>query len=257
MLAEPAVMSHNNWLAIASKEETPNGYFRSKLYVASCVNNPLIAAASPLLSFLERLNISSQLPPIEGIRENIAHELNAFHSRLSIINYAGEFIKMANYLLSATIDELLGKNYLRLYGHPVNFKAFTPPSNDNIGPEYRFFEIIEYIKQSAMQCLDLIELAYHCLITGFEGEHHQRSNGRQVLDHLIEELYQLIQQHRVNKPIYLFSEQEPNSVDEKKYKSLIINSLSAILLVLTGYFGSYSVLDHFATKLLFSPILST
>ena len=55
-----------------------------------------------------------------------------------------------------------------------------------------FFGIVTYIKQRPNQYLDLLELAYYCLITGFEGEQHGKADGRQTLDNLIEELYQLI-----------------------------------------------------------------
>ena len=62
--------------------QAPAGYFRSKLFSSNAASNPLVAAASPVLSLLERLCISQTLPSIESMRENIEHELFAFHSRL-------------------------------------------------------------------------------------------------------------------------------------------------------------------------------
>ena len=72
----------------------------------------LLAAHPVLWSRCE--NAHRTLPPIHLLRENIEHELHAFHSRMSCQNYASELITIPHYLLSATIDELLGKNYLRL-----------------------------------------------------------------------------------------------------------------------------------------------
>jgi hypothetical protein len=58
--------------------QTPAGYFRSKLFSSNAASNPLVAAASPILSLLERLCISQTLRAIETMRENLEHELFAF-----------------------------------------------------------------------------------------------------------------------------------------------------------------------------------
>ena len=153
-------------------------------------------------------------------------------------------------MLSATVDELLGKNYLRLYNQPAEFKAFTPPSQDGSEPQSRFFEIVNFIKQRTNQYLDMLELAYYCLITGFEGEQHLRTDGRQTLDNLIEELYQLIQQHRVNKPSRLFKAQEHVAREPKNYKPLIFAELVAVGVLAAGFIVSHTLLEHKAKTLL-------
>ncbi|KTD18380.1 type IVB secretion system protein IcmH/DotU [Legionella jordanis] len=243
MTAERFSASIVNRLSLSGPQQMPQGYFRSKLFIAPSTTNPLVAAAGPLLSLLERLYLTPSLPPINSIRENIEHELRAFHSRLDSKTYGEELDALAHYLLCATIDELLGKNYLRLYGKIAEFQAFTPSSQDEIGPEKRFFDIIQYIKERPNQYLDLIELAYYCLITGFEGEQHGRADGRQVLDNLIEELYELIKQHRVNKSHQLFRPFKTVDAFPKNYKPLIAGSLLALAILAGGYFISYFLLE--------------
>lgn len=250
MLAEPYTASVVNQFAIPEASLVPHGYFRSKLFVSTTTTNPLLAAASPLLSLMERLSLSPTLPAIGNIRDNIEHEFFAFHSRLTSQKYAHEFIVIANYLLSATVDELLGKNYLRLYKQPAEFKAFTPPSHDGSEPQSRFFEIVNFIKQRTNQYLDILELAYYCLITGFEGEQHLRTDGRQTLDNLIEELYQLIQQNRVDKPSRLFKAQEPVAREPQNYRPLIFATLIAIGVLAAGFIVSHALLEHKAQTLL-------
>jgi type VI secretion system protein ImpK len=226
------------------------GYYRSKLFINSSTTNPLVAAAGPLLSLLERLSVSPTLPPIHAIRDNIEHELNAFQSRLAGLEYAEEFSVIASYLLSATIDELLGKNYLRLHGKPAEFKAFTPLSHNEVGPERRFFDIIYHIKERTNQYLDLLELGYYCLIAGFEGEQHLKSDGRQALDNLIEELYQLIQHNRANKPHRLFREKTNTLPEVTHHKPIFIAALSTLATLVAIYFASHSLLEHKAKKVL-------
>ena len=258
MPAESYSASLVSRLAVPGNHRIPQGYYRSKLFINSSTTNPLVAAAGPLLSLLERLGISPTLPPINSIRDNIEHELHAFHSKLTGQNYADEFVVIACYLLSATIDELLGKNYLRLNGQPAEFKAFTPSSHDDIGPQRRFFDIIKHIKERANQYLDMLELAYFCLIAGFEGEQHLRTDGRQVLDNLTEELYQLIQQNRANKPHRLFKDKINRIPDPTNHKPVIISAVLIFSMLVSVYFASHLLLEHKAkTVLLGNTILAT
>jgi type IV/VI secretion system ImpK/VasF family protein len=250
MSAESYSASLVSRFAVPGKPQFPQGYFRSKLYTNSSTTNPLVAAAGPLFSLLERLCVSPTLPPINNIRSNIEHELNAFHSSLASKNYADDFVVIACYLLSATIDELLGKNYLRLYKTPSEFKAFTPSSFDGIGPQKRFFEIINYIKEQTSQYLDLLELSYYCLIAGFEGEKHLLADGRQTLDNLIEELFQLIQKNRSNKTYRLFKDQNNKQPQAVSYKRIITSTIITLISVTFIYLASQMLLEDKAKSIL-------
>ncbi|PJD90577.1 MAG: type IV secretion protein DotU [Legionella sp.] len=230
--------------------QTPTGYFRSKLFSSNAASNPLVAAASPLLSLLERLCVSQTLPVIEHIRDNIEHELFAFHSRLMHQHYAEDIIALGHYLLSATIDELLGKNYVRIYGQHSEFKSFTPTSANGVGPETHFFIIVTHLKERGHQYLDLLELAYYCLIAGFEGEHHVRTDGRQILENLMEDIHKIIQQHRVHKPQLLFKESSKKTEAPQNHKSLVIIMTLSMSLLIAIYMGSQQLLNHQAKTLL-------
>ncbi|MBA2709323.1 MAG: DotU family type IV/VI secretion system protein [Tatlockia sp.] len=256
MAAEQLSVSFVSRLSLPGAHKMPQGYFRSKLFIAPFTTNPIVAASGPLISLLERLCIAPSLPSISLIRENIEHELHAFHSRLNAKASSEEIDAIAYYLLCATIDELIGKNYLRLYGTAAEFQAFTPLSHDEKGPQERFFEIVNYIKQNPNQYLDLLELAYYCLITGFEGEQHGRADGRQVLDNLIEELFQLIKQHRVHKNYRLFHEQKAAEHFPEDRKPLITFSLIAGAVLIASFFASYIYLEKQAQSVQFGHTLT-
>lgn len=250
MTAEHYSATFVSRLSLSDTLKIPQGYYRSKLFIAPLTTNPWVAAAGPLLSLLERLYLTPSLPPINSIRENIEHELRAFHSRLA--NEKNEELDaIAHYLLCATIDELIGKNYLRLYGKIAEFQAFTPFPYDEKGPQRRFFDIISHIKQRPNQYLDLLELAYYCLIAGFEGEQHGRADGRQVLDNLIEELYQLIQQYRVNKQHHLFHKQKDIDDFPKNRKPWIAVTIISLTVLATSYFTSHLFLEKQAKTVQF------
>jgi type VI secretion system protein ImpK len=237
-------------LPFANTQHLTEGYYRSKLFTEIAGGNPLISAASPVFSLLERLGLSTTLPPIENIRQNIEHELRAFQSKLIRKNYAEELSLIAYYMLCATIDEIIGKNYLRVYGSPVEFVAFTPLSSDNQGPQHLFFNIVNHLKEKTNQYLDLIELAYYCLITGFEGEKRSMTNGRQILENLIEELHQLINQYRVHPPTHPLKERVQPIPKRTYNKPLIIASSIILGSVLAIGYLSHFLLEHKANRIL-------
>lgn len=229
----------------------PHGHFRSKLFIVPFSTNSLVAAAGPLLSVLERLCLSQSLPPVETIRNNIEHELLALHSKLNASKYSEHVVGIAHYLMSATIDEILGKSYMRIYNMTSEFKAFVPLTRDNAEPQVRFFEILDYVKERPNQYLDLIELAYFLLIAGFEGQYHLKAEGRQILDNQIEDLYQLIQHYRFNKPHRLVNENPMPKVIKKNYKTAIITLVTAATLVTLTFFISHLLLENKAKIVLF------
>ena len=253
MSAERSCALLLNELEIPTSLPVPQGYYRSKLFAALPATNPILAAASPLFSLLERFSATQTLPHIDAIKENIDHEWKSYRSRLASLKYTEEFVVVAEYLMSATIDELIGKTYLRMDGKAAEFISFTPSSLSDAGPEKHFFDIVTIIKDRAYQYLDLIELAYYCLICGFEGEHHLRADGRNTLDNLIHELYELIQQHRVHKPIRLFKEPQPIiQTHQDKYHPILWKSMVFGMGALIAlYFISQGVLDYQA-KILYT-----
>lgn len=244
-------------LALQNDIKENQGYFRSKLFISPLTNNSLVSAASPLFSLLERLCASPSLPAITDISENIEHELCAFQSRLGDKAHTDEVFILARFLLCATIDELLGKNYLRVYGVVTEFKAFTPLSQDKVEPQKRFFDIIKVIRERPHQYLDLIELAYYCLIAGFEGQQHGKPDGRLMLDNLIEELFQLIQKYRVNKVYKFFTAQEEIQTLTKSYRSVILGGLIGVGVLLFSLCLSHLIIKHKTNNIKISSLLTT
>ena len=234
-------MNAENLSAIFIKQEhliqqfpVERGYFRSKLIVTDAFSNPIIAAASPLISILERIQIATKLPDLDTLHHDITHEFKAFYSRFHMHHYSEEFHFLANYLLCATTDEILGKSYLRMEGEEKFFKAFTPVSHNNIGPEQYFFDITNYIMTLPEQFLDIIELSYFCLMIGFEGKYHLQTDGRNTLDNLIENLFQTIQKLRTNKKHKLFknyvlkNQLQKTKISTKKITLIILASIISI-----------------------------
>jgi type VI secretion system protein ImpK len=232
-----------NALSILNKKIVmPDGHFRSKFFVATNSLNSYVAAAGPIFSILERLNTATCIESFDKIYETISHEIKAFLSNMHAKEPQPEHDTIAYFLICATTDEILGKCSIKFkVGNKKSFRAFTPIGKNNISPQETFFEIISYIKQSPENFLNLLELAYFCLILGYEGIYHNDLNARQHLDSLIEELYQLIKTHRIHEPINFFREYQPKMYNHKhKYRYFIKFTLLAIFIAIGVY-----LCDHF------------
>lgn len=250
MPSESMAISIVQHLSLISASPPTKGYYRSKLFVAPLSTTPLIAAAGPLFSILERLSVCTSLPVLSLVCENIRHELQAFHSRLSGKHYTPEVEALAHYILTATIDELLQKSYLRIYDEIPEYEPFNPQAHGAVLPTQGFFDIVLFIKDQPLQYLDMIELAYFCLMLGFEGEQAKKPQGRYIVEHLMEDLFQILKQHKVLKSYHLFKESKRMEIRTKAHKSWVIWGIAGGLL-LGSITASYNLLENKARTVQF------
>lgn len=188
--------------------QTNTTHYRSKLYTSKTGVNPLVAAAHPLFSILERINLSEDPPELNLLQANLAHELQAFMANATSTEHVKEIIFVARYLLCATIDEIIEKAYYKKK-EPVVFQKLTalqevPGSTELAAPDVYFFQILDNALNKPDFYLDLIELIYFCLITGFEGKYRNDPNGKQSLENLQDKLYQVIQEQKPSTVEKLF-----------------------------------------------------
>lgn len=222
-------------------EEVPDApanrtHYRSKLYTSKMGVNPLVAAAHPIFSILERINLSEKVPELSSLQENLWHELQAFMAKAHSSERTEEMILAARYLLCATIDEVIDKAYhenepirdIRIINmessqdsNPSSHFIDTTDSSHHsfseinqsfsklenaIAPDVHVFQILDKAMIKPNFYLDIIELAYFCIITGFEGKYRNDPNGKQSLENLLDKLYQIIQEHKPALPEKLFTE---------------------------------------------------
>ncbi|WP_367606350.1 type IVB secretion system protein IcmH/DotU [Legionella sp. W05-934-2] len=246
---------YQNTQQTSENTQIPVSYFRSRLYTAPYSSNPLLAAASPLFSLLDRLALSYTLPPIAQLREDFRYELQAYQSRIQEKNQENANHSIAYYLLTATIDELIARNYYRIFHQPVSFHAFSPIGRGEEPPSSQFFRVVDKIQHQPSQYLDIIEIAYFCLLAGFEGKFHDQVDSRQQIDNLCESLYQLIRQHRGHQKSLGKHSHQTNDKPMMSNRPLpIAVGLSAAVLASTFYF-CHTHLNHKVENLAFSPIV--
>ena len=184
-------------------------YFRPKTFAASIGVNPLVTAASALLALAGRLRTTDTYPDIDNLFQHLSHEVMAFEHVCQKQGYRSETILIARYVLCSTLDEIiLTQAWGRTSGWDRNslLMAFQ---RETSGAE-RFFIILKRLSDDPVLHLDLLELMYLCLSSGFEGQYRGQTNGYFELSTIIDNLYHLICTHReeFSTPLSLPSPQE-------------------------------------------------
>ncbi|OGV28410.1 MAG: hypothetical protein A3F18_08685 [Legionellales bacterium RIFCSPHIGHO2_12_FULL_37_14] len=247
------------WVPLASPNAVDTRvYYRSKLYSLPDELSPFVSAANPIFSLLDRIALAKDLPAPFRVLGNLDHELKAFYSKLNSQKHCSVVQNsLAYYMLTATVDEILARSYMRLYGKVVEFKAFTPLTYSEEEPQVKFFSILALLKQKPLDYLPLIELAYYCLMTGFEGQYQGKPDGRQILEAEIDALFRLISQYRPCFSVNLFTPIKAESKTQKPYYHILILLAFVLSALFVTVFISETSIESKANELRFNPAFIT
>jgi type IV/VI secretion system ImpK/VasF family protein len=218
-----------------------SSYYRSQLYTAYQGINPLVTAAHPLFSIIERVKLSGKKTDLTSFYANLEHEMKAFESKAQGSDYDEETIFISRYLISATLDEILiQRKQFQL------FKQLMPVKKSKRTPDKQFFYILDKVIDKPNHYLDLLELIYFCLSIGFEGKYREKEHER--LQEVTQLLYETITPLREKAKNKLFT---PPPIDEERsstrWQKLTISFF--ILSIIVAYFCSNYWLDHKAEQL--------
>lgn len=232
---------------LATAHDKSSSYYRSHLYTSYTGINPLITAGHPLLSIIDRIQLSRQVTTSSDFYSNLQYELAVFESRARTADYDEETIFIAHFLLSATIHEKLYEKK-----QSGTFKKLMPPSSKEEAhtPEDQFFEILDKVIAKPELYLDLLELIYLCLSLGFEGKYRHQEHKK--LKQIMSQVYSKISQYRQNKQKILFEEQQMTN-----HKPTIAPSnhsvrwlVGAICIIAATLFASSWLLDNKTSSLM-------
>jgi type VI secretion system protein ImpK len=190
-----------------------HSYYRTKTFTVSCGINPLVTAASPLLSIAGKLRNADHYADIDSLYHGLIHEIKAFEHQALSQGYRSEVILVARYILCATLDDLIlhttwGNS--SDWGHQTLLMAFQKETNG----EERFFVILERLNEDPALHIDMLELIYLCLSLGFQGKYRQGNDHKNILDEIIDDLYQAIRWQRgtLSKQLLVRSSTPPATV---------------------------------------------
>lgn len=161
--------------------------------------NPLVAAASDLLSEVVRLKHSNQQENLEQLKERLSSALKQFEHRALHDGVENSQVMAARYVLCTVIDEAVVTTSWGNESEWSQISLLSTFHNETFGGE-KFFNLLEKLSRNPVKHLQLLELMYLCLALGFEGKYRVLQRGMLELEAIRDSLYRQIRQLRGDIP---------------------------------------------------------
>ncbi len=158
-------------------------------------DNPLAAAAAPLLQLLARLRNTANPPDAGDLRERTVREMRNFEQRARDSGVPMEQLRPAHYALCASLDDVVLNTPWGGAGG-WDARSLVSTFHQEVRSGERFFDLLGQMKQNPGSYLPVIELMYLCLSLGFMGRYRLSPRGPGELDRLREETYAVIVRQR-------------------------------------------------------------
>lgn len=220
---------------LATKERvnlTPaNSYYRSQLFTTFHSINPLIAAASPLLSMINKSPKPNSASQYANLHKNLVHEIKAFECQTQNHGYRANTILAARYILCAWADEMLLNTQADTPDALQKYSLLQTFQRESYGGE-RFFLILERSCEDPVLYIDLLELIYLCLRFGFQGKFRNQKNCYEDLNTITDTLYHCIREQRgeLSKALSDFqADNSPKSYVRRKLR--LITAIPCLLIL--------------------------
>ena len=231
---------------------SPQSYYRSKIYTATLGINPLIASASALFTLATKLRDSESYTDINGLYQQLIHEIRAFENNAQAHQYRSDIILVSRYILCSFLDETILHTSWGKISNWERHRLLVTFHNEANGGE-RFFIILDRLSEDVAVHIDLLELMYICLSFGFEGKYRHAEFGKLELDAVTEKLFESIRFLRgdLKKD---FSKLQKSTVQskatlKKAYIPIWVISTLVVVVVLTVYGGFNYLLAANASRL--------
>lgn len=157
--------------------------------------NPIVNAASTLLAVFSKTREALTHPNVGGLHQQLDREIKAFDSNARAAGVKEDNVLVSRYLLCTILDEAVLNTPWGAESAWNQRTLLGSFHNETAGGE-KFFAILERLRQSPGENIDVIELIYICLSLGYEGKFRIVSRGRDHLEQLRDDLFHVIRSHR-------------------------------------------------------------
>ncbi|MFQ3237314.1 MAG: type VI secretion system protein ImpK [Paraglaciecola sp.] len=157
--------------------------------------NLLLSAASELLIFASNIRSLEPTNSIEQLRSDVEMLISKFDQQVNNANLSKEVTLTARYLICCLLDELVlstpwGTD--SIWSHQTLLSKYHKETS---GGE-KFFLIVDKVLEQPRRNIDLIELCYVCLSSGFCGKYRISKQGEGELLRISQKLCEPIEQLR-------------------------------------------------------------
>lgn len=157
--------------------------------------NPIVGAAQRVFTLYGSTRQSPSHRDIKGLNGQMKREIQAFEQKLQAAQYPQEIILSARYVACSLLDEAVLNTPWGTESPWAQFTLLSAFHKETSGGE-KFFQLLDRMRQQPAQNTDILEFMYVCLSLGFEGRFRFVSGGREQLEHLRVDLFQLLKRLR-------------------------------------------------------------
>ncbi len=161
--------------------------------------NPLVAAASPLLSEVVRLKHSQESEDLQALHNQLGSAIKLFEHRALHDGAESSQVMAARYVLCTVLDEAVVTTPWGNESEWSQMSLLSSFHNETFGGE-KFFQLLERLSRNPVKHLPMLELMYLCLSLGFEGKYRVLPRGMLELEAVRDSLYRQIRQMRGDIP---------------------------------------------------------
>ncbi|EOV9018465.1 DotU family type VI secretion system protein [Cronobacter muytjensii] len=183
-------------------------------------NNPLVAAANPLLNAIPQIRHSVSHEDQAGLRQRLIDEIRRFEVRCQQAALPYEVIVGARYCLCTALDEAAALTPWGSRGVWSGSGLLVTFHNETWGGE-KFFQLLARLSQNPREHIFLLEMINYCLLLGFEGRYRVMDNGRTQLETIKQRLWQMIRSVRGSYPPPLSPHPEDQPVMRKLWRPVV------------------------------------
>lgn len=161
--------------------------------------NPLVAAASDLLSEVVRLKHSTSAEDLHALNTRLSAGLRQFDTRALQDGAQSSQVMAARYVLCTVVDEAVVSTSWGNESQWSQMSLLSSFHNETFGGE-KFFQLLDRLSKNPVKHLPMLELMYLCLSLGFEGKYRVIPRGVLELEGIRDALYRQIRQLRGDVP---------------------------------------------------------
>ncbi|MCF6324980.1 MAG: type IVB secretion system protein IcmH/DotU [Gammaproteobacteria bacterium] len=157
--------------------------------------NKLVNAASVLIAVFCKTRTSLSHPDVAGLHQQLVREIRAFDGKMREAGVKQEVQLAARYLICTILDEAVLNTPWGAESAWTQKTLLSTFHNETAGGE-KFFLIIDRMRSSPAENIEILELMYICISLGYEGKYRVINRGRDALEQLRDELFHIIRTHR-------------------------------------------------------------
>ncbi len=178
--------------AAPERPQRPGG---PSIALESATANPLVGAAATAFALVRRLRNTASYGDVPALRDSVLATIRDFEATARRNGASQEAAYAGRYALCALIDETVMSTPWG--SHSIwNSESLLATLHNETRGGAKFFQILDRMLQNPARNIDLLELLFHCLTLGFQGQFAVADRGAAKLEEMTNNLYRTIRNQR-------------------------------------------------------------